>query len=99
MVVPVSIYNALQLGAIPQSAVQPGPQRYRNFKLLTFVEKEDSNLLNWLKNAFIKLRLYDIPKKHWVRESANFLEGLALVWFNKWINTTNNLAGITSKME
>ena len=32
MFVPVSIYNALQLGANTQAAVQPEPQRYRNFK-------------------------------------------------------------------
>ena len=72
MVVPVSIYNALQLGANPQAAVQPEPQKYRNFKLPTFARKEDNNLQNWLKNAFNKLCLYDVPKRHWVRESANF---------------------------
>ena len=39
MVVPVSIYNALQLGANPQVAVQSEPQQYRNFKLPIFAEK------------------------------------------------------------
>ena len=92
MVVPVSIYNALQLGANPQAAVQPEPQQYRNSKLPIFAGKEDDNLQNWLKNAFNKLLLYDVPKRHWVRESANFLEGLALVWFNNWMNTTNNFS-------
>ena len=92
MVVPVSIYNALQLGANPLVAVQPEPQQYCNFKLPIFAGKEDNNLQNWLKNAFNKLRLYNIPKRHWVRESANFLEGLALVWFNNWMNTTNNFS-------
>ena len=62
MVVPVSIYNALQLGANPQVAVQPEPQRYCNFKLPIFAGKEDDNLQNWFKNAFNKLRLYNVPK-------------------------------------
>ena len=44
MVVPVIIYNALQLGANPQAAVQPEPQRYHNFKLPAFARKEDDNL-------------------------------------------------------
>ena len=57
MVEPVSIYNALQLGANPQVAVQPEPQWYCNFKLPIFARKEDNNLQNWFKNAFNKLRL------------------------------------------
>ena len=72
MVVLVSIYIALQLGANPQAAVQPEPQRFCHFKLPIFAGKEDDNLQNWLKNAFNKLHLYDVPKRHWVRESANF---------------------------
>ena len=39
MVVPISIYNALQPGANPQVAVQPEPQRYCNFLFANFCGK------------------------------------------------------------
>ena len=45
-----------------------------------------------VKNAFNKFCLYDVPKRHWVRESAIFSEKLTLVWFNNWMNTTNNFS-------
>ena len=66
MVVPVSIYNALQLGANPQVVVQPELQQYCNFKLPIFAGKEDNNLQNWFKNVFNKCCLYKVTKRHWV---------------------------------
>ena len=67
MVVPVSIYNALQLGENPQAVVEPEPQRYRNFKLPTFARKEDDNLQNQLKmlsiNSICMTFLKDTVKK------------------------------------
>ena len=36
MVVPVSIYDALQHGENPQATIHPENQLYRNFKLLIF---------------------------------------------------------------
>ena len=83
MVLPVSIYNALQLKTNPQAEVQPEPQWYHNSKLPIFAGKEDDNLQIWLKNALNKLCLFDVLKRHWVGESANFLEGLALVWYKQ----------------
>ena len=44
LVVLVSIYSALQLGANPQAAVQPEPQQYHNLKLSIFSGKEDNKL-------------------------------------------------------
>ena len=33
---------------------------------------------------------YHILPEHWVREAGNFLEGLALVWYNSLLNTSGN---------
>ena len=47
MVVPVSIYNALQLGANPQAVLQPDSQQFCNFKLPIFRKggQQPSNLV------------------------------------------------------
>ena len=41
----------------------------------------------WIETAVNKIHQYHILSEHWVREAGNFLEGLALVWYNSWLNT------------
>ena len=80
-------YNALQHEANPKVVVQLEPQLNCNFKLPIFAGKEDNDLSNQYKSAFNKIRLYNVPKRHWVKEMIFFLEGLVLVWVNNWIHT------------
>ena len=58
---------------------------YYNFKLPIFSGKEEDNLIFWLETAVNKVILYEITRVYWVQEKSNFLEGLALSWFNQWM--------------
>ena len=40
----------------------------------------------WIETAANKIHQYHILPKRWVREAGNFLEGLALAWYNSWLN-------------
>ena len=44
----------------------------------------------WIETAVNKIHQYHILPEHWFREAGNFLEGLALVWYNSWGNTPGN---------
>ena len=91
LVIPLPIYQVLRL-----AKVQAPPeanhmyQTYCNFKLPVFAGKEDNNFQMWIKTAVNKIHQYHIRPEHWVREAGNFLEGLALVWYNSWLNTPGN---------
>ena len=40
----------------------------------------------WIEMAVNKIHQYHILPEHWVREAGNFLKGLALAWYNSWLN-------------
>ena len=65
-------------------------QTYHYFKLPFFAGKEDNYFQMWIKTAVNKIHQYHILPERWVREAGNFLEGLALVWYNSWLNTPGN---------
>ena len=40
----------------------------------------------WIETAVNKIHKYQILPEHWVHEAGNFLEGIALGWYNSWLN-------------
>ena len=40
----------------------------------------------WIETAANKMHQYQILPEHRVCEAGNFLEGIALGWYNSWLN-------------
>ena len=64
-----------------------GSSNTSRVKLPTFSGKDTDNLGSWLATVESRLDLNEIPLNHWVKETANALEGLAADWFNQWVKS------------
>ena len=84
-IIPLKTYQLLGLTQEFNIQNNVGSSSAAHVKLPTFSGKDTDNLGSWLATVESRLDLNEIPLNHWVRETANALEGLAADWFNQWV--------------